>query len=111
VPCEGSVHKITHMGNHNQWVITSQSSNSALAVEAEVSFALGQALYDHRIDRGLAVEDVAEMCDMASMEVEQAERGEALVSGYLLARLCKGLGARMHMTATRGSVSVALIQL
>jgi transcriptional regulator with XRE-family HTH domain len=63
--------------------------------QAGHAFALGQAVYDRRVELGLSQAEVARRAGMSQPQISTIEGGDALPTLPLLGRLAKALDASL----------------
>jgi ribosome-binding protein aMBF1 (putative translation factor) len=88
--------------NHSQWktrrtrrLLGEVVEESPAYVQAGQAFALGQAVYDRRVQLGLSQAEVAQRADMSQPQISTIEGGDAMPTLPLLARLAKALDASL----------------
>ena len=88
--------------NHTQWrtrrarrLVNEQGEESAAYVAAGHAFALGQAVYDRRVELGLSQAEVARRAGMTQLQIFNIEGGDSVPTIPLLNRLVRALDAAM----------------
>jgi len=88
--------------NHSQWKtrrtrkLLGESVDESLAYqEAGQAFALGQAVYDRRVELGLSQAELARRAGMTQSQISRIEGGDSVPTLTLLTRLAKALDASL----------------
>ncbi|MFF3402622.1 helix-turn-helix domain-containing protein [Streptomyces sp. NPDC002659] len=88
--------------NHSQWktrrtrkLMGETVEESQAYVEAGYAFALGQAVYDRRIELGLSQTELARRAEMTQPQISNIEGGDSVPTLALLTRLAKALDASL----------------
>ncbi|MFD9571568.1 helix-turn-helix domain-containing protein [Streptomyces sp. NPDC059982] len=76
--------------------------------EVRIGFAVGQAVYDRRVELGISQDELARRAGLTRWEVSRLELGAALPALPLLARLARALEAGLDLTLAAGSCAVVL---
>ncbi|WP_149825506.1 helix-turn-helix domain-containing protein [Streptomyces tailanensis] len=88
--------------NHSQWktrrtrrLLGERVEESPAYVEAGYAFALGQAVYDRRMELGLSQTELARRADMTQPQISNIEGGDSVPTLPLLTRLANALDASL----------------
>ncbi|MFG2618140.1 helix-turn-helix domain-containing protein [Streptomyces sp. NPDC048507] len=76
--------------------------------EVRLAFAVGQALYDRRVELGISQEELARRAGLTGWEVSRLELGAGLPGLPLLARLARALEAGVDLSIVPGGCAVVL---
>ncbi|UGY93537.1 helix-turn-helix domain-containing protein [Streptomyces gobiensis] len=85
-------------GYHTTWRIPDDHRESLTYIEAGAAIALGQAVYDRRIELGIDRGELARRADMNTADIEHIEGGATVPTLRLLRTLAEALDAKLDLS-------------